>query len=133
MIRNSKAVLICGGLAAILGLCAAAVPDALGSVRPGIWEITGLPDGHPVRQCFSDNTTFAQLEHRARRCSQRLLRDSPSSMSMDYNCGPADFGHSDIDVITPRSLRIRTQGITANMPFNYVLQARRIGDCAPAH
>jgi hypothetical protein len=26
-------------------------------------------------------------------------------------------------------LRISTQGISGGLPFNYVLQARRIGDC----
>jgi hypothetical protein len=32
-------------------------------------------------------------------------------------------------VITPRSIRIETQGISGDLPFNYVLQARRIGEC----
>jgi hypothetical protein len=27
-------------------------------------------------------------------------------------------------------MRIETQGISANYPFNYTIQARRIGDCA---
>jgi hypothetical protein len=34
-----------------------------------------------------------------------------------------------MDVITPRSLRISTQGISDNLPFNYLLQARRVGEC----
>jgi hypothetical protein len=33
-------------------------------------------------------------------------------------------------LITPRSIRIETQGISGDLPFNYVLQARRVGDCA---
>jgi hypothetical protein len=33
-------------------------------------------------------------------------------------------------VLTPRSLRIATQGISGGLPFNYVLQARRVDDCA---
>ena len=33
-------------------------------------------------------------------------------------------------MLTPRSLRIETQGISDSLPFNYVLQARRVGDCA---
>jgi len=32
-------------------------------------------------------------------------------------------------LITPRSIRIETQGISDNLPFNYVIQARRVGDC----
>jgi hypothetical protein len=34
-----------------------------------------------------------------------------------------------MDVITPRALRISTQGISDQLPFNYVLQAHRIGEC----
>ena len=48
---------------------------------------------------------------------------------IDYNCGAAGFGHSEVNVITPRSIRIATQGISDGLPFNYVLQAHRIADC----
>jgi len=57
------------------------------------------------------------------------LKDDGSSVAIEYSCGAAGFGHSEIDVITPRSLRISTQGISDGLPFNYVLQARRIDDC----
>ena len=52
-----------------------------------------------------------------------------SSTAIDYSCGGAGFGHSEITVLTPRSLRIETQGISDGLPFNYVLQARRVDDC----
>jgi len=32
-------------------------------------------------------------------------------------------------LITPRSLRIDTQGISDNLPFHYQLYARRVSDC----
>jgi hypothetical protein len=50
---------------------------------------------------------------------------------VEYHCGAAGFSRSQVDVITPRSLRIDTQGISAQEPFSYVLQARRVGDCLP--
>jgi len=31
--------------------------------------------------------------------------------------------------VTPRSLRLDTQGISDGLPFHYVAQARRVGDC----
>ena len=43
--------------------------------------------------------------------------------------GAAGFGHSEVTLLTPRSLRIATQGISDGLPFNYVLQAHRIADC----
>ena len=57
---------------------------------------------------------------------------SPDAVVIDYSCGPAGFGHSEVNVLTPRSLRIATQGISDGLPFNYVLQAHRIADCPVA-
>ena len=59
-----------------------------------------------------------------------MISDRGNSIVIQYGCGPAGFGRTKIDVLTPRSLRISTQGISDGLPFNYVLQARRIGDCA---
>jgi hypothetical protein len=110
---------------------AAAVPSALSQVTGGLWEITGLPGAHAaVRQCVGDVLTFAQFEHHDRTCSRSVLSNAASSSTFSYSCGPGDFGQSEIDVITPRSLRISTQGVSQQLPFNYVLQARRVGDCA---
>lgn len=108
----------------------AAPPSALARVAGGVWEVSGAPGSQePVRQCFADVLTLAQFEHRSRTCSRTILSDSGASAVVNYRCGPADFGRSEIDVITPRSLRIATQGISDQLPFNYVIQARRIGDC----
>jgi len=110
---------------------AAAPPAALAKVAGGLWEITGAQGAQsPVRECVGDIQTLAQFEHRTRTCSRTVLSDSGDSTVIHYSCGPSDFGQSQIDVITPRSLRIATQGISDELPFNYVIQARRVGDCA---
>lgn len=109
----------------------AAPPSALAQVAAGVWEVSGAPGSQaPLRQCFPDVLTLAQFEHRGRSCSRTVLSDSGGSTVINYSCGPANFGRSTIDVITPRALRISTQGISDEQPFNYVIQARRIGDCA---
>jgi hypothetical protein len=72
---------------------------------------------------------LARFEHRSKSCSSRVIKDAGTSALVEYSCGGAGFGHSEIDVITPRSLRIATQGISDGLPFNYVLQARRVDDC----
>jgi hypothetical protein len=108
----------------------AAQPSALADVAAGIWEISGAPGAQaPVRQCVANILALAQFEHRGRTCSHTILSDAGSSTKINYSCGPADFGQSEVDVLTPRSLRISTQGISDKLPFNYVLQARRVGDC----
>ena len=109
---------------------AASPPSALTEVAAGMWEISGVPGAQsPVRQCIGDILALAQFEHRGQTCSRKVLSDSGRSTLINYSCGSAGFGQSQIDVITPRSLRISTQGISDQLPFNYVLQARRVGDC----
>lgn len=118
------------GGAALL-LVAAARPAALAKASPGLWEISGLPNaGTAVRQCVSDTALLARVEHRGASCTQVVIRDQPSWTEIHYTCANGGFGRTKMTVLTPRSLRIETQGISANYPFNYVIQARRVGNCA---
>ena len=111
-------------------VAAAAAPSALEKVAGGMWEISGAPGVQaPVRQCVPDVTALAQFEHRSRNCARSVTSDHGNSAVINYRCGDGAFGQSQLDVITPRSLRISTQGISDQLPFSYVLQARRVGDC----
>jgi hypothetical protein len=117
-------------IAAPAGASPPAQPSALAQVAGGLWEISGAPGSHaPVRQCVTDVLALAQFEHRGQNCSRSVLRDGPSSAKIEYQCGATGFGQSTVDVLTPRSLKISTQGISDQLPFNYVLQARRVGEC----
>ena len=107
--------------------------SVLAEAVPGLWELTGVPGASaPVRQCFADIALLGQFEHRARKCKRTVIDDTASTTLVQYACGPAEFGSSELHLITPRSLKISTQGISDNLPFNYVLQAHRVGDCAKA-
>lgn len=109
---------------------AATGPSALGHIAGGLWEVSGAPGSQaPIRQCFADVLTLAQFEHRTRNCSRTVISDNGTSTVINYRCGPSDFGQSQVDIVTPRSLRIATQGISDQLPFNYVIQAHRVGDC----
>jgi hypothetical protein len=130
MVRNATQLLALGGVPLLLALGAAQQPPALARAQPGLWEISGVPGAHvPLRQCVADIAALARFEHRGQGCSARVLKDAGSLAQIDYACGRAGFGHSEVNVITPRSLRISTQGISGGLPFNYVLQAHRIDDC----
>jgi hypothetical protein len=130
MERMRRRMILAGAFALPAAALSAAPPSALTQIAGGIWEVSGAPGlQQPIRQCFADVLTLAQFEHRGRTCSRTVLSDSGASSVVNYSCGPADFGRSEIDVITPRSLRISTQGISDKMPFNYVIQARRVGEC----
>jgi hypothetical protein len=130
MARLAALLLTAVGTAAALSPTSAQQPPALAQAQPGLWEVTGIP-GHstPIRQCVADLTTLARFEHRAANCSARVLKSAGTHTAVEYSCGAAGFGHSEIELITPRSLRISTQGISGGLPFNYVLQARRVADC----
>ena len=109
---------------------AAAQPSALANIAGGLWEISGAPGTHsPVRQCVGNVLALAQYEHRGRNCTRSVISDNGTKTKINYKCGSAGFGESEVEVITPRSLRISTQGISDQLPFNYVLQARRVGEC----
>jgi hypothetical protein len=111
-------------------LCAALRPSALDKTSPGLWELSGMPNaGTAFRQCVADTAALARVEHRGNSCTQVVIKDNPSWTEIHYTCTNGGFGRSKLTVLTPRSLRIETQGISANYPFNYTIQARRIGDC----
>ena len=122
------------GAIAALVLTGAQQPSALAGVQPGLWEISGAPGTKaPIRQCVAQVAALAEFEHRGKACTRKTISDHGSSAVVEYSCGNKGFGRSQFNVITPRSIRIETQGISDQLPFNYVLQARRIGECpAPA-
>lgn len=118
------------GAAVAAATTAAQRPAALAQAAPGLWEISGYPGAKaPARECFGNVAVFAQYEHRRLNCSESLVSDHPPSSVIQYSCPGGGFGRTTVTMITPRSLRIETQGISDNLPFNYVLQARRVGDC----
>ncbi len=119
------------GSAAALSLTAAQQPPVLSALKAGEWELEGLPGSKaPSHQCIGDVRTLARLEHRANNCTSNVLSDDGRSTVIEYSCGGAGFGHSKIDLITPRSIKISTQGISDALPFNYTLQAHFVGECA---
>jgi len=117
-------------IAAAAGAALAAGPTALSQAKPGVWELRRLPDGKPVRLCVADIAALAQVEQRGQSCARNLVSSDGATSVVRYRCPAGDFGESTLTLITPRSLTIETQGISGGFPFNYVVQARRIGDCA---
>ena len=123
------------GLAGLLTLsaavvAAASVPRALAPAMGGLWEVSRSATGHnPTRICVASPDLLAQFEHRQRRCTRTVVSDSGTETLISYNCPGGGFGQSKMTLITPRTLRIDTQGISDNLPFHYQLHARRVGDC----
>jgi len=122
MIRASGAALL------LLVLTAAVRPAVFAEATGGLWEIS-RSDGGRRNICVPDPVLLAQYEHLKSKCSREVIRDMKGRAEISYSCGGSAFGQSKIEQLTPRSLRIETQGISGDSPFHYVLQARRLGDC----
>jgi len=120
------------GLAATM-LAAATLPPTIAN-SGGLWEVSKSATGaNAERRCVPSAAVLAQWEHRQSQCTRVVLSSSATSALINYTCPKGGFGRSQIRVITPRTLRIETQGIAADgFPFNYVLHARRVGNC-PGH
>ena len=111
-------------------LAAATAPRALLPALGGLWEVSQRADGHGAqRVCVPSPVMLAQYEHRTGRCTRTVIRDSGSQAEISYTCSDGGFGQSKITLLTPRTMRIETQGISGNLPFHYQLHARRVGDC----
>ena len=128
VVRTVAAMATAGML--VLAPAVAARVNALARTSGGLWELSGVPGASaPQRLCIADPVLLAQFEHRRTSCPHVVIRDEGDSAEIHYSCPVGGFGRTTITVLTPRSLRIETQGISGNAPFNYVLQARRISDC----
>lgn len=129
VVNMSVPLLIAG---AALALGGAQRPAALAQTSGGLWEVSGAPGSRvPPRLCVADPVALAQFEHRGKPCTRLVISDTPGATVIHYTCPGAGFGRSRVTALTPRSLRIETQGISDDLPFNYVIQARRVGQCSP--
>lgn len=111
---------------------AASSPRALAPATGGLWEVSRTADGHGAQRiCIASPEVLAQYEHRARRCTRVVVSDVGTIATIHYTCPAGGFGNSKVTLVTPRSLKIDTQGISEGLPFHYQLYARRVGDCGP--
>ena len=128
MSRVSRLSLI--AVAAVL--VAAGLPQALAGAAGGLWEVGRSADGKDAQKmCLPDPTVLAQWEHRGARCTRVVISDQGTRARFHYTCSNGGFGDTEMTMITPRTLRVMTQGISDNYPFAYTLHARRVGDCHP--
>jgi len=130
---GAKSILVVMARAVLpLGLAAASAPPILSQISPGLWEISGSKGAPTTRLCVAQSPLLSQVEHRSAKCDRTILRNDDSAAVIEYSCAGGGFGHSKITMLTPRSVRVETQGIADHAPFAYVVHARRVGNC-PGH
>lgn len=104
--------------------------DALRGIEAGAWELT-LPGTRtaPIRMCVGEVSQLAQVAHRGRQCTRVTVDEQGKDVLIHYTCSGAGFGRVKMSVVTPRSLRIETQGVAGQLPFHTTYHARRVGAC----
>jgi len=118
------------GLTLVGLLSVAAAPRALAPASGGLWQVALSAKGAPETSLgVADPILLAQWEHRSARCTRTILSDQGSKAVISYTCADGGFGRSEMTLLTPRTMRVATQGISAGGPFNYVIHARRVGNC----
>lgn len=129
MRRSVRATIRATGAAVLLlTVAATSRPSLFSQTTGGLWEVSRANGGRRT-VCVPDPVALAQYEHLRSNCTRDLVRNQDRHAEIHYTCSGGAFGQSSIDLITPRSLRITTQGISRNAPFHYTIQARRIGNC----
>lgn len=114
-----------------LGIAAASLPPVI-SASGGLWEISKSATGaNAEKLCVPQAVVLSQWEHRKSQCTRVVISATETDAVVHYTCTGGGFGQSKMHVLTPRTLRIETQGISDGFPFSYTLHARRVGDCPP--
>ena len=119
--------LVAGATASVL---AARVPLAmLDELEAGRWELR-MRDGAPVeRVCLREGRRLIQLRHPAAACERLVVNDGASEVIVQYTCKGRGYGRTRILRETNRLIQIDSQGIADGLPFAFVAEARRVGDC----
>jgi hypothetical protein len=101
---------------------------ALNSLEPGLWQLDIA--GRPSRQsCIADTTALVQIEHDQPNCSRFVIANEAKSSTVHYSCQRAGWGRTTVRIETPTAAVIQTQGISHNQPFDYTVQAHKVGAC----
>jgi len=120
-----------GLLAVLLGGAAARSPIlAFNRITPGEWQLRALDGSAPVRRlCIKDAYDLIQLRHPGSACSRFVLTNEAQSATVHYTCTGAGYGRTTISVETPELIRIDSQGLANQMPFQTSFEGRRLGQC----
>ncbi|WP_232328675.1 MULTISPECIES: hypothetical protein [Sphingomonas] len=128
------AIMVAGATVLMLASAAHAPIQAFGRIEPGQWQLRALDNSAPVRRlCVADAYDLVQLRHPGAACSRFVLANEPQTATVHYTCAGAGYGRTTIRVETPQLVRIESQGLANQSPFQVTLEGRRLGKCEPEH
>ncbi len=101
----------------------------LDRIERGLWDVR-YRDGTPAGSvCVRTGREFIQLRHPDRTCSQYVVEDSQSQVSVQYTCPGAGYGLTNIRRESGSLLQIKGSGLTSSQPFDFTAEARKVGPC----
>jgi hypothetical protein len=99
-------------------------------VEAGEWEIRDRSSKLPSeRRCIGHGRKFIQLRHAQITCRQYVVEDTAKVVTVNYSCPGKGFGLTRIRLENARLAQIETQGVANGLPFDFVAEVRRLGDC----
>lgn len=103
---------------------------ALKTLQPGMWELRQRGATAPAQRiCLGDPVALVQLRHASATCSRYVIENKPDRATVHYTCPGAGHGRTSIRVETRQLIRVESQGIAQNAPFNVAYEGRRVGSC----
>ncbi len=103
----------------------------LDQLESGRWELRSRDMRAPAEQlCIRDGRRLIQLRHPAAHCEKLIVADGASEVTVQYTCRGRGYGRTHIRRETGRLVQIQSQGILDGLPFDFVAEGRRVGDCA---
>jgi len=138
MARFNLKMAFIGGLVACAAVSSAVYAQnlnsqILSSLDRGMWELrtssAGPSRAAKSRVCVRQNTRLVQIQHGDAPCTHRVLSEKNNRVTVSYSCRGLGQGTTVIRKETDGLVQINSQGIRGGAPFNFTVEARRIGGC----
>ena len=135
IVRMHSVTLCLGAIAACVTLAAPAFGTGpslvmLDQLDGGRWEVRERAASQPQRLCVPNGRRLIQLRHPGAHCETFVVEDGPAQVEVQYTCQGRGYGRTRVRRETNRLVQIDSQGIADGLPFEFSVEARRVGDCA---
>lgn len=101
----------------------------LNRLESGLWEMHEHAASEPQRLCIANGRRLIQLRHPGAQCGSFVIEDGPAQVVVQYTCQGRGYGRTRVRRETNRLVQIDSQGIVDGLPFDFSVEARRIGAC----
>ena len=102
----------------------------LDRLEPGRWEMRLRGGGGAAESlCLQNGRQLIQLRHPQNICERYIADDGVNEVTVQYACHGKGYGRTHIRRESSRLVQIDSQGIANSLPFDFVAEARRVGDC----